>query len=95
VKTPPGDGGVWTAKKVAPVIAARLGRTRVAERRGRDALRAIGWTVQRPRPRHARAATPEARAAFRRTLPRRSPGKPVAIPVQPSRCLAPTGTASG
>ncbi len=46
---PPGDGGVWMARKVAAFMAAELGR-RVSERRGREALRAIGWTIQRPRP---------------------------------------------
>ncbi|WP_209427538.1 helix-turn-helix domain-containing protein [Pararhodobacter sp. SW119] len=51
VKTPPDDGGVWTAKKVAAVIAATLGVPRVAEQRGWEALRAIDWTIQRPRPR--------------------------------------------
>ena len=34
VKTPPDDGGVWTAKKVAAVIAAALGVPGVAEQRG-------------------------------------------------------------
>ena len=82
VKTPPDDGGVWTAKKVALVIAATLGLARVAEQRGWEALRAIGWTVQRPRPRHAQAATPEAQAAFKKNLARRSPRKPGAIPAQ-------------
>ena len=40
VKTPPDDGGVWTAKKVAAVIAAALGLAHVAEQRGWEALRA-------------------------------------------------------
>nr|MBA3587423.1 helix-turn-helix domain-containing protein [Chloroflexota bacterium] len=39
-------------KKVAAVIAAALGVAQVAEQRGWEALRAIGWTIQRPRPRH-------------------------------------------
>ena len=82
VQSPPDDGGVWTARKVALVIAAALGLARVAEQRGWEALRAIGWTIQRPRPRHAQAATPEAQAAFKKSLPRRSPRKPGAIPAQ-------------
>lgn len=53
VKSPPDDGGVWTARKVAAVIAAELGLAKVAEQRGWEALRAIGWTIQRPRPSHA------------------------------------------
>jgi transposase len=82
VKTPPGDGGVWTAKKVAAEIAAALGLTRVAEQRGWEALKAIGWTVQRPRPQHAQAATPEEQEAFKKSSRMSSPRKPGAIPTR-------------
>ena len=95
VASPPDDGGVWTAKKVARVIAAALGLARVAEPRGWEALRAIGWTVRRPRPRHARAATPDEQSAFKKSLPRPSPRKQSAIPVPSSRSSPPTNTASG
>jgi transposase len=70
LKTPPDDGGLWTSRKVAGVIAARLGLERVAEQRGWEALRAIGWTIQRPRPRHVRAASPDEQAAFKKSLPK-------------------------
>jgi len=79
VKSPPDDGGVWTAKKVAAVIAVALGVDRVAEQRGWEALRAIDWTIQRPRPRHARAATPEEQAAFKKSSPTPSPRSTRAI----------------
>lgn len=82
VKSPPGDGGVWTAKKVAAVIAAELGLARVAEQRGWEALRAIGWTIQRPRPQHAQGATPEEREAFKKSSPMSSPRKRRAIPAR-------------
>ena len=82
VKTPPDDGGVWTAKKVAAVIAAALGLAKVAEQRGWEALQAIGWTIQRPRPRDVRAATPEEQAAFKKTSPKPSPRRRSAIPAQ-------------
>ena len=82
VQSPPDDGGVWTAKKVAAVIAAALGLARVAEQRGWEALRAIGWTIQRPRPRHVRAASPEEQAAFKKTSPKRSPRRRSAIPAR-------------
>jgi transposase len=95
VKSPPDDGGVWTAKKVAAVIAAALGLARVAEQRGWEALRAIGWTVQRPRPRHVRAATPEEQEAFKKTSPQRSPRRRSAIPARQSRPSPPTSIASG
>ena len=95
VKSPPDDGGVWTAKKVAAVIAATLGVARVAEQRGWEALRAIGWTIQRPRPRHAQAATPEEQEAFKKSSRKRSPRKPSAIPARQSRPSQLTSTASG
>jgi transposase len=80
LKRPPEDGGVWTAKKVAAVMAAELGLAKVAEQRGWEALRAIGWTIQKPRPRHARAAGPEAQAEFKKASPKPSPKRRSAIP---------------
>lgn len=82
LKTPPDDGGVWSSRKVAAVMAAELGLASVAEQRGWEALRAIGWSIQRPRPRHARAATPEEQATFKKTSPTRSPRRRPAIPVR-------------
>ena len=82
LKTPPDDGGVWTARKVAAFMAAELGLARVAEQRGWEALRAIGWTIQRPRPRHVRVAPPEEQAAFKKTSPQRSPRRRSAIPTR-------------
>jgi transposase len=90
---PPEDGGVWTSKKVAAVIAAELGLASVAEQRGWEALRAIGWTIQKPRPRHARAAGPEEQAEFKKSSPRPSPRRRSAIPARWSRPLLPTSTA--
>lgn len=82
VKRPPDDGGVWTAKKVAAVIAAALGVASVAEQRGWEALRAIGWTIQRPRPQHAQAATPEEQEAFKKSSRKSSPRKPSVTPMR-------------
>lgn len=81
LKTPPDDGGVWTAKKVAAVMARTLDRA-VAEQRGWEALRAIGWTIQRPRPRHAQAATPEEQAAFKKNSRTPSSRRRSAIPAR-------------
>ena len=81
LQMPPDDGGVWTAKKVAAVIAAALGVGHVAEQRGWEALRAIGWRIQRPRPQHAQAASPEEQAAFKKSWRRPSPRRRSAIPV--------------
>src|SRR5215212_6709844 len=64
VRTPPDDGGRWSGPEVAAWMAQRLGLERVHPQRGWEALKRIGWSVQAPRPRHPRAATPERRAAF-------------------------------
>src|ERR671920_1645119 len=68
VRTPPEDGGVWSGPKVAAWMARRLGLARVHPQRGWEALKRLKWSVQAPRPRHARAATPEQRAQFSRGL---------------------------
>src|ERR671917_1986383 len=59
LRTPPEDGGLWSGAKVAAWMARHLGLARVHPQRGWEALRRIGWSIQAPRPRHARAATPE------------------------------------
>ena len=81
LKAPPDDGGVWTARKAAAFMSVEQGRD-VAEQRGWEALRAIGRTIQRPRPQHARAATPGEQATFKKTSPKPSPRKPDAIPAR-------------
>jgi len=49
------DDGPWTGPKVARWIAARTGREGLHAQRGWEALRALGYTAQTPRPRHAKA----------------------------------------
>lgn len=61
---PAPDGGLWTGRKVAGWMAARLNRP-VGEVRGWEAMVALGFTPQRPRPR-ATIADPEAQVAFKR-----------------------------
>jgi transposase len=65
LRTPPEDGGLWSGPKVAAWMARQLGLERVHPQRGWEALKRIDWSVQAPRPRHPRAATPEQRAAFK------------------------------
>ena len=65
LRTPPEDGGLWSGAKVAAWMARHLGLARVHPQRGWEALRRIGWSIQAPRPRHARAATPEQQAEFK------------------------------
>lgn len=94
LKHQPDDGGVWTAKKAAAFMAADLGRS-VAEQRGWEALRAIGWTVQRPRPSHVRAATPEEQTAFKKSSPTSSRRKRSTTPARSSKSSPPTNIVSG
>jgi transposase len=73
LREPPPDGGLWTSPKVAAWMAGELGLAEVLPQRGWEALKAIGWSVQKPRPRHPASATPEEREAFKKSWPRSSP----------------------
>jgi transposase len=61
---PAPDGGLWTGPKVAAWMRDRLGRP-VGVVRGWEALRALGFRLQQPRPR-ATTTDPEAQAAFKK-----------------------------
>ena len=91
---PPPDGGLWTSRKVARWMAGEFGREAVLVQRGWEALRRIGWSIQKPRPRHPKAATPEEEAAFKKSWTRSLPKRPRAVPTSRSRCSRPTSTAS-
>jgi transposase len=95
LREPPPDGGLWTSPKVAAWMASELGLTRVAPQRGWEALKAIGWTVQKPRPRHPASATPEQREAFKKSWSRPSLRRELSTRTNPSRSGPPTSTASG
>jgi transposase len=77
LREPPPDGGLWTGPKVARWMAGELGLAEVLPQGGWEALKAIGWSGQKPRPRHPASATPEEREAFKkswlRLLPRKQP----------------------
>jgi transposase len=75
------------APKVSP---ARRAGGRAPE----GALQRLGWSLQAPRPRHARAATPEPRADFNRGWRERSPRPGRRIPTGRSRSGPRTSTAS-
>ncbi len=83
-----------TVPEVAAWMAGALGREKVAPQRGWEALRAIGRTIQVPRPRHPQAATAEEREAFKINSPRRSRRKPSATRRSPSRSSPATSTGS-
>jgi transposase len=91
---PPADGGVWTSGKVARWMAGELGLASLAPQRGWEALRAIDWSIQKPRPRNPKAATPEEQEAFKKKWPTSSPRKRRAIPTRRSRPSRPTSTGS-
>src|SRR6516225_8628888 len=71
IKMPPDDGGLWTGPKIARWLARFHGVRSVHNQRGWDALIAIGYSIQQPRPRHPDAATDEDRAALKKSLRRR------------------------
>ena len=52
LEAPPPDGGLWSSRKVAAWMAGELGLAEVSPQRGWEALEAIGWSVQKPRPAH-------------------------------------------
>lgn len=51
---PPPDGGVWTSQKVADWLSAKRGK-KVNVARGWEWLKRLGFRLQTPRPRHAKA----------------------------------------
>ena len=67
LREPPADGGVWTSPKVAQWMAGELGLAHVAPQRGWEAMKAVGWSIQVPRPRNPNAASPEEAAAYKKT----------------------------
>ncbi len=63
----PPDGGLWTGPQVAAWIdAATEPTTPTWPQLGWVYLRRLGRTPQVPRPRHARAASPEAQLAWQK-----------------------------
>jgi len=73
IRTPPDDGGLWSGPRVARWLAWFHGLQSVHDQRGWDALVAIEYSLQQPRPRHPEAASEEERAALKKSLRRRSP----------------------
>ena len=56
-------------------MARELGLAAVLPQRGWEALKAINWSVQKPRPRHPAGATPEECEMFKKSWPRSLPRK--------------------
>lgn len=94
LKTPPDDGGVWSSRKVAGWMAGELGLAEVAAQRGWEALKAVGWSMQKPRPKNPKSASPVEAEAFKKSLPPPSPRRPPGIRSGRSRSSPATSTAS-
>jgi transposase len=85
---PPPDGGRWTSGKVARWMADELGLAKLAPQRGWEALKALGWSIQKPRPRNPKAATEDEQEAFKKKSSKSSPWRRKttrAFPSKPSR----------
>ncbi|MEO1134928.1 MAG: winged helix-turn-helix domain-containing protein [Cyanobacteria bacterium J06639_1] len=67
LQSPPEDGGIWSGPKVAEHMAVLTGREHVWPQRGWDYLKRLGFSCQRPRPRHVKG-DPQAQAAFKKTF---------------------------
>ena len=85
LKEPPADGGLWTSGKVANWMPQQLGLTALASQRGWEALQAIGWSIQSPRPKNPKSATPEEAEVFKKVSARLSAKKSTNIPTSRSR----------
>jgi hypothetical protein len=57
-------------------------------------LKAIGWSIQTPRPKNPKSATPEEAAAFKKTSRTLSPRRLRSIPRKQSKSLRRMSTAS-
>jgi len=95
LEAPPPDGGLWSSRKVAAWMAGELGLAAVLPQRGWEALKAIGWSVQKPRPRHPASATPEEREVFQKSWSRLSARSGPSTRTRQSKSGRPTSTASG
>jgi len=91
---PPPDGGRWTSGKVARWMADELGLEKLAPQRGWEALKALGWSIQKPRPRNPKAATEAEQEAFKKKSPRSSPKRRKPIRAFRSKLSRPTNTGS-
>jgi transposase len=94
ITSPPDDGGLWTGPKIALWLARFHDVKSVHDQRGWDALVAIGYSIQQPRPRHPEAATEEERAAFKKNLRKPLPRSADNIRARKLRSGPRTSTAS-
>lgn len=91
---PPPDGGRWTSGKVSRWMAEELGLAKLAPQRGWEALKAIGWSIQKPRPRNPKSASEAEQEAFKKKSPRLSPKRRKPTRASPSKPSPRTSTGS-
>jgi transposase len=72
LRQPAPDGGLWSSPKVAAWIKKKTGKA-VHPTTAWRALRAAGFTLQVPRPRHRQAASADEQAAFKKSSRASSP----------------------
>lgn len=94
IKTPPDDGGLWTGPKIARWLAKFHAVKSVHDQRGFDALVAIGYSIQQPRPRHPEAAGETERADFKKNSMTQSRKSAKSIRTSRSKYGRRTSTAS-
>ena len=94
LRTPPDDGGVWSSRKVAAWMAGELDLARVATQRGWEALKAVGWSIQKPRPKNPKSASPDEAEAFKKSSPRPSRKRPPGTRIGRSSCSPSMSTGS-
>jgi transposase len=94
LNAPPDDGGQWTGPKIARWLAQYHGLKSVHDQRGWDALIAIGYSIQQPRPQHPNAATEQDRARLKKSSSEPPPPSTASIPTQRSRSGRRTNIAS-
>jgi transposase len=94
LSTPPDGGGLWTSAKAAAFIACELGLERVAVQRGWEALKACGMSIQTPRPKNPKSATPEEAADFKKNSKTLLPKRPLNIPAGRLKSSPATNTGS-
>jgi transposase len=94
LQTPPDDGGQWTGPKIARWLAKYHGLKSVHDQRGWDALIAIGYSIQQPRPQHPDAATEKDRARLKKSSSAPPPPSSASIRTQRSRSGRRTSIAS-
>jgi transposase len=65
-KERPPDGGLWTGPKISKWIAQKTGKKLPALGTGWNYLVRLGFSIQRPRPKHTKAASPEMQTVWKK-----------------------------